>query len=115
MRAERRRRVRQHARRDANHDELVGLFVALGCSVLDVSQVAGALDLVIGVAGVDQRVEIKDGAKEPSRRRLTEAERDEIDAWRGREPVIVETTRHVITLVADLREHGWSRPVVRDT
>jgi len=109
-RSGRRRRVRQNGRRDANHDEIVGLFEALGCSVLDVSGVSGALDLIVGAVGIDQRVEVKDGSKPPSERRLTEAELLEIAGWRGRRPVGVETAEDVLALVARMRDEARRKP-----
>ena len=96
-------RVRQAARRDANHDEIVGAFLEVGASVLDLHQTAGALDLLVGVAGIDQRVEVKDGAKPLSRRRLTEAETDTFLRWRGRKPVVVRTADEARWLVSRLR------------
>ncbi len=47
-------------RKDSNHRAIVGIFEALGCSVLvlDVST-TGAPDLLIGRNGDDQLVEVK--------------------------------------------------------
>lgn len=96
-------KVRQRARRDANHSEIVRVFESLGATVFDVSGVAGALDLVIGVSGIDQRVEIKDGAKTLSEKKLTKAEVEVFQEWRGRKPVVVESVEDAINLINQLR------------
>ena len=85
-------------RRDANHAEIVNAYERMNCSVRVVADLPGALDLIVGYRGVDARVEIKDGAKPPSARKLTAAEAEELARWRGRPPEIVCT-------VDDVHEH----------
>jgi hypothetical protein len=53
----------RHARnKDLNHSEVVAAFRALGCDVTTMeSGRAGVPDLLVGVGGVDQQVEVKDG------------------------------------------------------
>lgn len=99
-------RVRQRARRDANHNEIVRVFESLGASWFDTSAMAGALDGIIGVSGIDQRVEIKNpnalrGKKQALR--LTDDEQDTFDEWRGRKPVVVESVDDAINLVNKIR------------
>ncbi len=96
-------RVRQAARVDSNQREIVKTIISLGASWLDLTSISGILDGVIGVNGIDQRVEIKDGAKFPSERRLTPNEKREFEEWRGRKPVVVESVDDVIKLVNLLR------------
>ena len=83
-------------------EAIVARFRANCASVLELHQVGRALDLLIGCAGIDQRVEIKDGDKPPSRRKLTPGEEDAIDEWRGRTPVVVETIDDVDALCTSL-------------
>lgn len=97
------RSIRKRAKRDDNHNEIVAVFIQLGCSWLDTSHIGGALDGLLGCAGMDQRVEIKDGAKFPSRRRLTDDEEREFQEWRGRPPVVIETVDEAVELVNKLR------------
>lgn len=66
-------------------------------------EIPGALDLIVGVNGIDQRVEVKDGLKVPSARKLTQMELEEITGWRGRKPVIIESIDDVLALVAVLK------------
>jgi hypothetical protein len=102
----RRRSVRRIARRDSNHSELVEVFESLGATWFDTSNIGGGLDGLLGVSGIDQRVEIKDGAKFLSRRRLTKDEDDTFQEWRGRPPVVVETVDDAINLVNKLRKEA---------
>ena len=80
--------MRRAARKDDNHALLVAHWRAIGGSWLDTYQLAGALDGVAGLYGIDQRVEIKDGSKPPSRQSLTTDERQTIALWRGRPPIV---------------------------
>jgi len=99
-------KVRQRARRDRNHAEIVRTFERLGGSWLDLSGVAGALDGILGVAGVDIRVEIKDGELSPSKKKLTPAEGEVFQTWRGRKPVVVTTIEEAVNLVNQLRREA---------
>ena len=82
----------------------------MGASWLDLSNVAGALDGLVGVAGIDQRVEIKNAEAARGKAqalRLTPDEEEEFDRWKGRKPVIVITTDDAIHLINRLRrEHA---------
>jgi Holliday junction resolvase len=67
--------MRRAARVDANHAEITHALRQCGWTVHDTSGVGGGFpDLVVGKAGRLVLVEIKDGAKKPSARRLTKAE-----------------------------------------
>jgi len=97
--------MRRAARKDANHSALVTHWRAIGGSWLDTYQLAGALDGVAGMYGIDQRVEIKDPNAMRGRKQameLTDAERETFELWRGRAPIIwtciedVDETRRVM-------------------
>ncbi len=98
-------------RTDANHKELVTLALELGASVMDVHEVPGALDLVIGYDGIDQRVEIKRDDVPPSRQKLTPDEEEVFERWRGRKPVVIKNADELMDLLAQMR---MERLVVRD-
>lgn len=86
------------AKIDANQPQIVGAFRRLGFSVAVTSGLgAGFPDLVCGRRGYNLLVEIKDGNKPPSERRLTPAQEDFHSAWRGTIH-IVETIDDVIRL-----------------
>ena len=86
------RRTRAQGRKDSNHRELVDYWRGLNGSWQDTCEVTGALDGIAGAHGIDVRVEIKDGSKPRSDRRLTPAEIKTIVEWRGRKPLIWEST-----------------------
>ena len=76
--------VRRAARVDANHVAVADAFRACDCSVLSLAQIGkGCPDLVVGVAGRNLLIEVKDGAKSPSRRKLTPDQVEFRAGWRG--------------------------------
>jgi hypothetical protein len=76
--------MRRAARTDENHSEIIKAFRKYGCSVLDTSQLGGgAPDVIIGRWGRCVCVEIKDGAKVPSARKLTPLEVKFKREWKG--------------------------------
>ena len=89
-------------RTDDNHKEIVKAARSLGCSVADTSAVGnGFPDLVIGVyAGrrINLMVEVKDGKKSASRRKLTEDQVEFHKGWRG-QIAIVETVQDLVNLI----------------
>lgn len=76
--------MRQRARVDGNHAEIVEALRAAGCTVLHLHQVGGGCpDVLAGIEGRNLLIEIKDGSKPPSRRALTADEATFHAAWRG--------------------------------
>ena len=61
-------------RTDSNHAEIVAGLRQCGVAVLDLHALPGALDALCGFRGRLTLLEIKDGAKSASRKRLTPAE-----------------------------------------
>lgn len=92
-------------RTDANQPEIVKAFRELGATV-EFMHGEGALDLLIGIYGIDQRVEVKDGSKSPSRRKLSESEQATFENWHGRKPVVVKSSDDVIALCKKLRRES---------
>ena len=83
----------RYARRtDANHREIVETFRALNASVVSLSSVgAGVPDLLVAYCGETILVEVKDGAKTASQRKLTPAQVKFHKEWGG---VIAVVTSH---------------------
>jgi len=80
---------RRALRTDANHDQIVEAAIAMGASVQSLVAVgAGCPDLLLGYAGRNLLVEIKDGMKPASARGLTDAERYWHNKWRGHVAVV---------------------------
>lgn len=100
--------MRRAAKVDANQAEIVGALRDIGYSVAITSQLGGGFpDLVIG--GIDRRTglitnwlaEVKDGDKEPARRRLTEDEAAWHAAWGGQVDIL-ETVDDALRMVGVL-------------
>jgi hypothetical protein len=81
-------KVRRAARVDSNHAEIVACFRKLGWSVLDISQLKNCADIIAARDGITFVIEIKDGTKPPSARKLTAGEQSFKDRWRGRYALI---------------------------
>lgn len=85
---------------DANHREIVGVFLAMGASVASLAALgAGVPDLLVGYCGKNYLVEVKDGEKPPSQRKLTPAQQKFHAAWLG-SVRIVESVDQAIDLVS---------------
>lgn len=80
---------RRAARTDANHKDIVKCFRSLGWSVLDVSQLKKCCDLFVSKIKVTVAVEVKDGSKPPSQRKLSDGEIDFMEAWQGEHRIIL--------------------------
>lgn len=98
--------MRRQARTDSNQADLIEYMRMLGATWQPTHTVPGALDGILGIYGIDQRVEIKDGDKFPSKRKLTELESKTFNEWKGRKPVVVETRDDVRNLLAKMREEA---------
>jgi hypothetical protein len=86
---------------DANQPEIVKAFRQLGCEVAITSRLGqGFPDLIVGKPKLRKMlmVEIKDGAKPPSARKLTEDEQKFRDAWAG-SYAVVESIPDVVRVV----------------
>lgn len=95
--------MRRAARVDSNQVHIVKAFRDLGCSVAITSSLGdGFPDAVVGLMGQNVLVEIKDGAKPPSARKLTPDEAKFASSWRG-EYKVIESIEDATNLVADMR------------
>ena len=75
--------MRRAAKVDAGQDQIVSALRAMGATVRIVTQGNGLPDLLVGYRGFTILMEVKDGRKPPSARKLTEAEQKLFDEWRG--------------------------------
>lgn len=74
---------------DANQQEIISALRAIGCTVLPLHTVgSGCPDLLVGRCGVNYLLEIKDGKKPPSCRKLTKDQVDFHAMWRGQVAVV---------------------------
>ena len=87
---------------DANQPAIVAAFRRMGATVQHLHTLGkGAPDLLIGINGVNGLVEVKDGEKPPSKRRLTGDEQDWHDGWKG-QVCIVESIDDAARFVGKL-------------
>jgi hypothetical protein len=93
--------MRMAARRDDNEDEVVGALEACGAHVEKIND-SGRFDLLVYYNGHTLLMEVKDGRKPPSARRLTPAEQKFHDRWPG-------DNLYVVTSVGDALEVLKSR------
>lgn len=76
---------------DDNQPAIVAALRAVGATVQSLATVGkGCPDLLVSYRGVNHLLEVKDGAKPPSRRQLTPDEARWHQQWRG--PVAVVTS-----------------------
>ena len=97
---------------DENQNEIVKVLRKLGASVLILSSVGkGCPDILVGVSDNKGHkhnilVEIKDGKKSPSQRKLTEDEQKFFDNWKGQVSVITSVTEAI--LLIKLENYTWN-------
>lgn len=76
--------MRRAARVDANQTQIVSALKAAGASVQSLASVGqGCPDLLVGHRGVNILMEVKDGQKSPSERKLTSDQIVWHSSWNG--------------------------------
>jgi hypothetical protein len=93
--------VRRAAKVDFNHAQIRdGLRQLPGCTVKDTSNIGGGFpDLVVGYKGHTLLVEVKDGEKCPSARKLTAAQNNFVDNWTGSPIWVVESLAQALDVL----------------
>ena len=91
--------MRRAAKVDENQSEIVKALRAAGASVQPLHAVGqGCPDLLIGFRGKNLLFEVKDGAKVPSAKRLTDDQSEWHAEWRGN-VFVVESAEEAIRLL----------------
>ena len=88
--------MRRAMRVDANQEQIVSALRARGAGVRVISQGDGIPDLLVGYRGFTILMEVKDGQKVPSARKLTPAEQKFFDDWQGGMLVIVNSVEEAL-------------------
>ena len=92
--------MRRAAKIDANHRDIVTVLRAYGASVQTLAAVGqGVPDLLVGYQGRNYLVEVKDGNKSPSRRRLTDDQEAWRETWRGELPYVVRDREDAMAML----------------
>lgn len=90
--------MRRAARRDDNEKEIVAAMREAGAYVKVIND-EGLFDLLVSYRGETLLIEVKDGAKPPSGRRLTDAEQKFHDEWPGADLYIVNSVEEALALL----------------
>ena len=91
---------------DANQAEIVSMLRTVGCSVQPLHRVGqGCPDLLVGYQGQNLLMEVKDGQKPPSARKLTPPEAAWHETWRG-QVVTVSSVREALEAIG-IGVTGW--------
>lgn len=83
---------------DANHNDIAGHYKKLGCSVEELARLGYKIDLLVGLVGVTDLVEVKTEDGTPTK---TQSEFNK--TWRGRPVVTVRTLDDVVEHVNRVR------------
>lgn len=91
--------MRRAAKVDANQPEIVAALRKAGASVAPAHSMGrGFPDLVVGHMGKTYLVEVKDGSKPPSARKLNDLQVEWHEAWRGH-CCVVETVEQALAVI----------------
>jgi Holliday junction resolvase len=91
--------MRTAARTDNNHKQIVSALREIGCSVLSLAALGkGVPDLLVARNGRSWLIEIKDGSKSPSKRKLNQDQINFKATWRG-QWAVAETVQEAIEIV----------------
>ena len=91
--------MRRAARVDANQEQIVSAMRACGATVRVVTQGDGLPDLLVGYRGYTILMEVKDGRKPPSARKLTPEEEKFFINWTGGMLAIVNSVEEALELL----------------
>jgi hypothetical protein len=88
--------MRYANRIDANQNKIVEGLRGAGAYVRIISQGDGIPDLLVGYKGYTILMEVKDGDKVPSARKLTDAEQKFFNEWDGGMLVVVNSVQEAL-------------------
>ena len=96
--------MRRASRVDANHEQVVLALKAAGATVQSLAAVGqGVPDLLVGFQGKTLLMEIKDGKKSPSHRKLTEQQLAWHGSWRGGPLAVVDGPEAALRMLGVLK------------
>ncbi len=96
--------MRRAARTDDNQEQIVRALRAVGAKVQSLAAVGeGTPDLLVGFRRQSYLLEVKDGAKPPSARKLTPDQQVWHSSWTGLPVVIVETVDDALQAIGAIQ------------
>jgi len=96
--------VRRAARIDANQSLIIGALLRCGASVQTLAAVGqGVPDLLVGFRGRNLLLEVKDGTKPPSARKLTPDQVEWHGAWKG-QVIVVESVEQALAAIVETKD-----------
>ena len=96
--------MRKRARVDSNHQAVVRAFEKCGCAVVSLAQLGGGIpDLLVCIGRTAYLVEVKDGTRPPSERKLTPDQEKFHAGWRGTIFIVLDALQ-VLGLVNAIRK-----------
>ena len=90
-----------YSRVDSNQKYIVDGLRKFGATVLHTHTLKNAFDILVGYEGRDFKMEIKDGKKPPSQRKLTSGELKFKNEWKGSEYHIVISLEEAIRIIVN--------------
>lgn len=94
------RRLGRTGHKDANQDEIVRALREIGASVAITSGAGyGLPDLIVGFRGETFLLEVKDGTKPMSKKKLSANEAYFVEHWKGRPVAIVESVADALRAI----------------
>lgn len=92
--------MRRAAKVDANQGQIVQALKVRGATVQSLATIGkGCPDLLVGYKKVTLLIEVKDGNKPPSQRKLTPDQLDWMTWWNGMPVVVATCPQDVINLL----------------
>lgn len=90
--------MRRAAKRDANEQPIIEALETCGCSVSQINSDDGITDLVVGRAGVNYLLEVKDGSKPKSAQKLTPPQEVWHAGWKGQKAIVRNVTEALVAV-----------------
>jgi hypothetical protein len=99
--------MRRVAKTDDNHMRVINALRDVGASVFSTHQLGGGFpDCVVGFRCDNYLLEIKDGKKPPSKRKLTDDEVAFMESWKG-QYAVVNSAEEALDLVQAVDYTAW--------
>lgn len=97
--------MRRTAKVDANQESIVKALRTVGASVQSLAAIGnGVPDLLVGFRGQTWLMEIKDGAKIPSRQQLTDDQIKWHSNWQGGTLAVINSTDAALKLIGAISD-----------